>query len=99
MFDGVLWQDAAVAKDIAGARDTVYALLTGSRRSAVPIRRAFVQSGSPRRGAGPGPLAAFVKAHHVRALDQYLLFHAVASAPPYNVARESRIWARALGLG
>jgi len=77
---------------------TVEDLLEQSGRSAAPIRRAFVQSG---RGAssGPGPLAAFAHAHDARALDAFLLLHAVASAEPWDCTYPSRVWVRALGLG
>jgi hypothetical protein len=88
-----------MVKDVADSRETIEALLRLSRRTALPIRRSFVQAGAPRKGAGPGSLSWFVKAHHHRALDQYLLFHAAASAPPFNVTRDGRLWARALGLG
>jgi hypothetical protein len=33
-----------------------------------------------------------------RALAQYLLMHAAASGTDYGIARDSRVWARALGL-
>jgi hypothetical protein len=79
-----------------GARETVDALLERSRRDHVPIRRAFVQSSS--RGGGPGPLAQFVRERRARTLDLYLLLHAVASAPPYDVTLPSSVWARALDL-
>lgn len=81
-----------------GQRETVVALLERSARAnrAVPIRRSFVQD--PARGGGPGPLAAFVSQRRGRALDLYLLAHAVASAPPYDVRFPALVWARALGL-
>lgn len=49
-------------------------------------------------GESPGPLAEFVRAHHDRALHQYLLAHAAASGGDWGIAYESPIWARALGL-
>jgi len=82
---------------VATAHQTVAAILESSKRSSLPLRHSFVQK--PGRSAGQGPLAEFVRTHNNRGLDQYLLFHAAASAPPYNVARHSKIWARALGLG
>jgi hypothetical protein len=69
----------------------------GGRRDFVPIDRAFLQRREP--GGGPGPLAAFVHARRRRALDLYLLGHAIASTPPYDGALPSWAWARALGMG
>jgi hypothetical protein len=40
-----------------------------------------------------------VRNRRTRALDLYLLGHAVASAPPYDAAFPAAVWARALGLG
>ncbi len=36
--------------------------------------------------------------HRSRALDLYLLAHAVASAPPFDVRFPAAVWARALGV-
>jgi hypothetical protein len=82
---------------VIGQLETVDALLERSNRTEVPIRRSFVQQRT--RGGGPGPLAAFVTNRRVRALDLYLLAHAVASAPPYSVTFPAAVWVRALGLG
>jgi hypothetical protein len=79
-----------------GQPETVAALLERSSRNHVPIRRSFVQQRV--RGGGAGPLAAFVHDRRVRALDLYLLGHAVASAPPFRVSFPAAVWARALGL-
>jgi hypothetical protein len=79
-----------------GQRETVAALLERSKRHEVPIRRSFVQQ--RRRGGGPGPLAEFVSNRRSRALDLYLLAHAVASAPPYTVTFPAGVWVRALAL-
>lgn len=68
----------------------------GSKRNFVPVSRAFLQV--PRPGGGAGPLAAFVSSRRKRALDLYLLIHAVASSPPYDVTLPARIWAQALGM-
>lgn len=81
---------------IAGQAETIAALLERSNRDAVPIRRTFVQQ--RRRGGGPGPLASFVSNRRVRALDLYLLAHAVASGSPYTVTFPAAVWVRALGL-
>jgi hypothetical protein len=77
-------------------RAAIDALLERSKRDAVPIRRSFTQQRV--RGGGPGPLSAFVTHRRRRALDLYLLAHAAASARPYDVTLESRVWARLLGL-
>jgi hypothetical protein len=68
----------------------------GARRDFVPIRRAFLQT--RRRGGGAAPLSWFVKAHRKRALELYLLVHALASVDPYDVALPARVWTLALGL-
>lgn len=68
----------------------------GGRRSFVPIARGFLQRRTP--GGGPGPLAWFVRSHRGSALRLYLLAHALASAPPYDIALPARTWAAALGL-
>lgn len=84
---------------VANPQETVEGLLTRSKRrgQAVPIRRAFVQQGSQRQPT-PGPLAGLVKNRDERALDLYLLLHAVASAPPWDVAEAAPVWGRTLGL-
>jgi hypothetical protein len=79
-----------------GQQETVIALLERSNRTDVPIRRSFVQL--PVRGGGAGPLAGFVHDRRVRALDLYLLVHAVASAPPFKASFPAAVWVRALGL-
>lgn len=80
-----------------GQRETVDALLERSGRDHVPVRRGFVQRRP--KGGGAGPLAPFVRARRGRALDLYLLVHAVASAPPYDATFPAAVWARALDLG
>ena len=88
-------------QEIADSRSTLAHLLKGAKRkgSAARIRTSFVQI--PLGDANktrPGPLAQLVKHHDQLALDLYLLFMALASAPPYDVTRDARFWARALGL-
>jgi hypothetical protein len=68
----------------------------GGRRNFVPLARAFLQM--RRRGGGAGPLSWFVTARRQRALDLYLLTHAIASVDPYDVGLPARVWALALGL-
>ncbi len=74
------------------------ALLTqrGGRRNFVPLARGFLQARVP--GGGPGPLSWFVGAHRHRALQLYLLAHALASVEPFDVALTARTWGAALGL-
>jgi len=78
---------------------TIEALLERSKRpnNALPIRRTFLQQGTLRHPQ-PGPLAELVHRHDERALDQYLLLHAAASADPWNVDLPAATWARAMGL-
>jgi hypothetical protein len=80
------------------ANAMVQSMLTnrGGRRDFVPVARCFVQQRQV--GGGAGPLSWFVKVRRERALDLYLLTHALASTPPYDVALPARSWARALGL-
>lgn len=59
----------------------------------------FVQKRTAGGRPGPGPLASFVRSHHNRGLDQYLLFHAAASGEKFGVTRPAKVWARALGFG
>jgi hypothetical protein len=84
--------------DRATSPEALRALLLGrgSRRSFVPVARSFLQQ--PRRGGGAGPLAAFVGTRRKRALDLYLLIHAIASTPPFDVTLPAGAWARALGM-
>lgn len=84
--------------DAAASQELLRRLLRGrgSRRNFVPISRAFLQV--PRPGGGAGPLSAFVSSRRKRALDLYLLIHAIASSPPYDVTLPARVWAQALGM-
>jgi hypothetical protein len=80
-------------------------LLTDSKRTggAVLIRNEFVQQG-PRGSRRAGPLARFIRAGAKRALNQYLLLLALASARgddpkhPWHVRRAGEVWHRALGF-
>ncbi|HEX2294125.1 MAG TPA: hypothetical protein VHN37_02325 [Actinomycetota bacterium] len=84
---------------VATQQETVAALLGRSQRkgNAAPIRRTFVQQG-PQRKPVPGPLATLVRNRDERALDLYLLLHAVASSEPWDVTESATLWGRALGL-
>lgn len=83
----------------ADRQQTIEALLARSKRrsDAVPIRWTFVQQGVQREPR-PGPLRALVHRGAERALELYLLLHAIASSPPWDATEDARIWARALGL-
>ena len=81
-----------------GAQTTVEVLLgRTTRRDFVPLSRSFVQRRDV--GGGAGPLAMFVRSRRRNALDLYLLAHATASAPPWDVTEYAGVWARALGIG
>ena len=81
----------------ASGHDTVDAIAGSTRRSAFPLRRAFIQQ--KREGApGPGPLASFVSAGDRTALLLLFLTLTKASREPWDVALHSAVWARALGF-
>jgi len=77
-------------------RSAIDALLKRSGRDGVPLRRSFTQLRT--RGGGKGPLAAFVTGRRRNAFDLYLLAHAAASTPPWDVALDAAVWARLLGI-
>ena len=81
----------------ATRQETIDALLDDARRESVPIRRIFVQQGTQREPRA-GLLADFVQAGSDRTLELYLLVHAVAARKPFDVRRDSRVWARMVGL-
>jgi hypothetical protein len=83
---------------IATREETVAALLDAAKRDHLPLAHAFLQTKTRAGNARPGVLSAFVRSGAERPLAQYLLLHAVASGTDFGVARDSRIWARALGL-
>ncbi len=87
-----------MARKSASTDETIAKLLELSGRDHLPLARAFVQRRDARGKPVPGPLAKIMTAGHDRGLHQYLLLHAAASAAPWSVARDSRIWARALAL-
>jgi hypothetical protein len=82
----------------ATSQETIEALLNASRRNHLPLSYRFLQLRNEHDKGVPGPIAHFVRAHNLRGLHQYLLVHAAASAGNFEVTRDSRIWARALGL-
>jgi hypothetical protein len=87
-----------MASATATSQQTIEALLELSDRDAVPLERTFVQQRDEHRGAVPGPLSAFVRYRRFATLQQYLLLHAIASGGAFDVARDSRIWARAMDM-
>lgn len=82
----------------ATQQTTIEALLDNSSRDILPLAHTFVQHRDAEDRGIPGPLSWFVEAHHERGMQQYLLAHAVASGGEWDVAYDSRVWARALGL-
>lgn len=78
--------------------ETIQAILEESQRPGkAPLRSTFCQQGRG-RSTRPGPLATFVRRGRESALNQFLLLLAWASAAPFDVRRDSRVWARAVGL-
>lgn len=73
-------------------------MLDATRRGAVPVRRAFLQTTTAGAdGTRKGPLAAFSR--DIAALDAYLLIHAMASASdPYDTWFPASTWAQVAGL-
>ena len=67
------------------------------RRSAVPLRAAFLHAPTPR--GGPGPLAAVVSQRRTIALDLLLFAHAIWPLAGHDVIlAPASDWARAIGL-
>ncbi|MGH9116701.1 MAG: hypothetical protein ACRD0A_02125 [Acidimicrobiales bacterium] len=102
MSDGILSPmtiQAAPARRAATAtqQDTILALLERSKRRELPIRKTFLQQGRGRVRT-PGPLASLVRNHDERALDLYLLVHAVCSGEGFDVTMPAGVWARSIGL-
>jgi hypothetical protein len=69
-------------------------VLGGTRRTAVPIREAFLQIRGKR--PEPGVLSDFVKDQSEHALDLYLLILAATPAPPYRLFLNTDFWATLL---
>lgn len=78
--------------------DVLHAMLKGTARGGVPIRSAFVQLKEPDDlGSRHGLLAQFTT--DARALDAYLLIHALASSKaPHTASYPAITWAHALGF-
>lgn len=82
--------------------ETINLLLQRSGRASVPIRRAFLEVRDEKGGTYPGRLSAIVKRHDERALELFLVAHAVTSSDKqsggFDVTEWSQTWARTLGL-
>lgn len=87
-----------MASATATSQQTVEALLELSDRDALPLERTFVQQRGEHGEVVPGPLSAFVCTRRFTTLQQYLLLHSVASGGAFDVARDSRVWARAMDM-
>lgn len=84
---------------VATRQETVAAILAESERPGrTPLRRGFVQLGGLGKKAKPGPLAEIVRHGRPRALQLYLLAVTWGTGPPHDIIKDSRIWARAIGL-
>lgn len=83
-------------ENAATSEETLWDLLQRTRRKSIPIRRAFLQQ--PGRCKRPGPLAAFVQSRRPVALDLWLLLHAGAASPPWDVRQPAMSWGRMLEM-
>lgn len=86
--------------EVSDSRETAAALArsAGRKSSSTPIRRSFVQPGDRSAQRMGGPLADIVRRRDLRGLVLYLMVLTLASKDPWNVCRDSRIWARLLDL-
>jgi hypothetical protein len=73
----------------------VSALLWESHRAAVPLRRSFLRSQDGHHQ--PCKAAAFVTQRRERALDLFLLIHALSSSPPHIEPLPVEVWAPLIG--
>ncbi|GGS40596.1 hypothetical protein Snoj_00070 [Streptomyces nojiriensis] len=83
----------------ATGRDTRKAVLEGSIRTNVPLRKTFVQANAG--GASRhGPLKEFVTGRDLRGLKAYLLIVAACSngVNGWSTTRDSLVWARMLDI-
>lgn len=82
----------------ATTHDTVDAIANATRRSAFPIRRAFIQQKDAGGQSMPGPLASFVAGSDLLGLRLYFLAVTKASEDPWDISLHSAVLARGLGL-
>jgi hypothetical protein len=85
--------------EIANRQFTIEHFLERSGREALPLAMAFTQGRTDQKRACAGPLATFVRRSREGALEQYLLFHALASngEEGFDVRLPAASWARAIG--
>ncbi|MDR7184573.1 hypothetical protein J2X85_001596 [Microbacterium trichothecenolyticum] len=84
--------------DLPPRRDVLQAMLGGTGRGGVPVRSVFVQLKEPNEhDSRHGRLSQFTT--DARALDAYLLIHALASSKaPHAASYPALVWAHAAGL-
>lgn len=84
--------------DLPARLDVLSALLSGTGRGGVPVRSAYVQLPEPdEAGSRHGLLSKFTT--DARALDAFLLIHALASSKePYSASYPALLWAHAAGF-
>jgi hypothetical protein len=71
------------------------AILWESHRDAMPLRRSFLQSQDGHHQ--PGTAALFVTQRRERALDLFLLLHALSSSAPHAETLPVEVWAPLIG--
>lgn len=86
-------------QEIADQQYTIEHYLHRSARQSLPLQRGFVMGRGERDRPIPGPLAQFVRRGREKALEQYLLAHAIASRPDdetgaHTVSLPAHTWAR-----
>lgn len=87
------------SSEIADRQYTIEFYLERSKRDALPLALGFLQLRSEQNRPLPGPLSEFVRRGRGRALEQYLLLHAIASGEEggFDVRLGAATWARAVG--
>ncbi len=89
--------DTAAPRDRPPRRDLLVPMLEGTRRTFVPIRRAFIQKPRGTQGNRGSGLARLARDSF--ALDAYLLIHALASSSePYIAAYPAATWVQLVRL-
>ena len=85
--------------EIADRQFTIEHYLERSKRPFLPLSLGFLQLHPENGGRAPGPLSIFVNRGRDKALEQYLLLHAVASGEEqgFDVRLGAATWARAIG--
>jgi len=85
--------------EIADRQFTIEHYLERSKRPFLPLSLGFLQLHPESGGRAPGPLSKFVNRGRDKALEQYLLLHAIASGEEqgFDVRLGAATWARAIG--